>query len=44
MTGSPTATAAPERLPSVLAVLVVRDAEAWLRETLASLAAVPNIC
>ena len=39
MTGSPTATAAPERLPSVLAVLVVRDAEAWLRETLASLAA-----
>ena len=39
MTGSPTATAAPERLPSVLAVLVVRDAAAWLRETLASLAA-----
>jgi GT2 family glycosyltransferase len=39
MTGSPTATAAPERLPSVLAILVVRDAEPWLRETLAALAA-----
>ena len=39
MTGSPTATAAPERSPSVLAVLVVRDAAGWLRETLAALSA-----
>jgi GT2 family glycosyltransferase len=39
MTGSPTPTAAPERLPSVLAVLVARDAAEWLRETLGALAA-----
>ncbi|HEY6567063.1 MAG TPA: glycosyltransferase family 2 protein [Actinomycetota bacterium] len=39
MTGSPTATAAPERAPSVLVILVVRDAADWLRETLAALAA-----
>jgi GT2 family glycosyltransferase len=38
MTGSPTTTEVPERLPSVLAILVVRDAEPWLRETLAALA------
>jgi GT2 family glycosyltransferase len=38
MTGSPTA-AAPERVPSVLVVLVVRDAAAWLRDTLSALAA-----
>jgi GT2 family glycosyltransferase len=39
MTTSPTAPAAPERVPSVLAVLVVRNAAAWLRETLGALAA-----
>ena len=39
MTGSPTATATPERTLSVLVVLVVRDAADWLRETLAALAA-----
>ncbi len=39
MTGSPAAVAAPERSPSVLAVLIVRDAAGWLRETLAALSA-----
>ena len=37
MTQSPVAT--PERTPTVLVVLVVRDAAAWLRETVAALAA-----
>ena len=32
-------TAAPERTPTVLVVLVARDAAAWLRETVAALAA-----
>jgi GT2 family glycosyltransferase len=32
-------TAAPERLPTVLVVLIVRNAAAWLRETLLALAA-----
>ena len=39
MTGSPTATAAPGRAPSVLVVLVARDAAGWLRECLSALAA-----
>ncbi len=37
MTQSPAAT--PERTPTVLVVLVARDAAAWLRETVAALAA-----
>ncbi|HET6714580.1 MAG TPA: glycosyltransferase family 2 protein [Actinomycetota bacterium] len=37
MTQSPAAT--PERTPTVLVVLVARDAAAWLRETIAALAA-----
>jgi GT2 family glycosyltransferase len=37
MTRSPTAT--PERTPTVLVVLVARDAASWLRETVAALAA-----
>lgn len=39
MIDTETSTAAPDRLPTVLAVLVVKDAERWLRETLSSLAA-----
>ena len=39
MTGSPTATAASGRAPSVLVVLVARDAAGWLRECLSALAA-----
>jgi GT2 family glycosyltransferase len=38
MTGSPTATAASGRAPSVLVVLVARDAAGWLRECLSALA------
>ena len=39
MTGSPTSTAASGRAPSVLVVLVARDAAGWLRECLTALAA-----
>ena len=39
MTGSPTATAASGRSPSVLVVLIARDAAGWLRECLSALAA-----
>lgn len=39
MTGSPTTTAASERAPAVLVVLVARDAAGWLRECLSALAA-----
>ena len=39
MTGSPTAPPPPSARPTVLVVLVVRDAAAWLRETVAALAA-----
>lgn len=38
MTGSPAATITSERQPTVLVVLVVRDAADWLRDTLSALA------
>src|SRR4029450_5910163 len=39
MTASTASAAAPERAPSVLVVLAVRDAAEWLRECLQALAA-----